>query len=269
MIIYKSPDEIARMRVAGRITSDAIKAMLEQVTPGMTTADLDAIAEGTIRDAGGIPSFLGYKGTYPATICASVNDEIVHGIPSATRVLKTGDVLSLDCGAIWEGFQGDSAVTVIVGDQPPSPEADKLVRVTEDALDAAVDAIRPGGRLSDIGATIQQVAEGAGFTLVREYGGHGIGRAMHEDPFIQNFGSPGRGPELKPGLVIAVEPMVMLGSHETKVQADGWTVVTADGSLAAHFEHTVAVTEDGHEILTSLGDRGRSPPGTAVRGRTE
>jgi methionyl aminopeptidase len=269
MIIYKSPDEIARMRVAGRITADAIKAMLDQVTPGMTTADLDAIAEGTIRDAGGIPSFLGYKGTYPATICASVNDEIVHGIPSATRVLKTGDVLSLDCGAIWEGFQGDSAVTVIVGDQPPSPEADKLVRVTEDALDAAVDAIRPGGRLSDIGATIQQVAEGAGFTLVREYGGHGIGRAMHEDPFIQNFGSPGRGPELKPGLVIAVEPMVMLGSHETKVQADGWTVVTADGTLAAQFEHTVAVTEDGHEILTSRAIEASRPPRTAVRGRTE
>ena len=251
MIIYKSPDEIAKMRVAGRITADAIQAMLERVAPGMTTADLDAIAEDSIRRAGAIPSFLDYKGTYPATICASVNDEIVHGIPSKTRVLKGGDVLSLDCGAIWDGFQGDSAVTVIVGDQPPSPEADKLVRVTEDALDAAIDAVRPGGRLSDIGAAIQQVAEGAGFTLVREYGGHGIGRAMHEDPFIQNFGSTGRGPELKPGLVIAVEPMVMLGSHETKVLADGWTVVTADGSLAAHFEHTIAVTDDGREILTS------------------
>jgi methionyl aminopeptidase len=253
VIIYKSPDEIAKMRVAGGITADAIQAMLEQVTPGMTTADLDAIAERAIRNAGGTPSFLNYKGTYPATICASVNDEIVHGIPSSARVLKTGDVLSLDCGAIWEGLQGDSAVTVIVGDQPSSPEADKLVRVTQDALDAAIDAIRPGGRLSDIGAAIQQVAEGAGFTLVREYGGHGIGRAMHEDPFIQNFGSPGRGPELKPGLVVAVEPMVMLGGHETRVLADGWTVVTADGSIAAHFEHTIAVTEDGHEVLTSRG----------------
>ena len=250
MIIYKSPDEIAKMRRAGRITADAILAMLERVAPGVTTADLDAIAERSIRDAGGTPSFLHYKGSYPATICASVNDEIVHGIPSRERVLKTGDVLSLDCGAIWDGFQGDSAVTVIVGDEPSTPEADKLVRVTEDALEAAIDVIRPGGRLSDIGAAIQQVAEGAGFALVREYGGHGIGRAMHEDPFIQNFGSPGRGPELKPGLVVAVEPMVMLGDHETRVLADGWTVVTADGSLAAHFEHTIAVTEDGHEVLT-------------------
>jgi methionyl aminopeptidase len=194
MIIYKSPDEIAKMRRAGRITGDAIVAMLEKVAPGITTADLDAIAERSIRDAGGTPSFLHYKGSYPATICASVNDEIVHGIPSRQRVLKTGDVISLDCGAIWEGFQGDSAVTVIVGEEPTSPEADKLVRVTEDALEAAIETIRPGGRLSDIGAAIEQVAEGAGFSLVREYGGHGIGRAMHEDPFIQNFGSPGRGP---------------------------------------------------------------------------
>lgn len=250
MIIYKSSEEIAKMRRAGRITADAIQAMLDRIEPGMTTADLDAIAEGTIRAAGGTPSFLGYKGTYPATICASINDEIVHGIPSPKRVLKAGDVVSLDCGAIWEGFQGDSAVTVIVGDDAPSPEVDKLVRVTQDALDAAIDVIRPGGRLSDIGAAIQQVAEGAGFTLVREYGGHGIGRDMHEDPFIQNFGTPGRGPELKPGLVVAVEPMVMLGSHETQVLADGWTVVTADGSLAAHFEHTIAVTDDGREVLT-------------------
>jgi len=251
VIIYKSPEEIAKMRRAGRITADALLAMLERVAPGMTTADLDAIAERTIRDAGGTPSFLHYKGSYPATICASVNDEIVHGIPSRERVLKIGDVLSLDCGAIWDGFQGDSAVTVIVGDEPSTPEADKLVRVTEDALEAAIDVIRPGGRLSDIGAAIQQVAEGAGFALVREYGGHGIGRAMHEDPFIQNFGAPGRGPELKPGLVVAVEPMVLLGDHETRVLADGWTVVTADGSLAAHFEHTIAVTEDGHEVLTA------------------
>lgn len=255
MIIYKSADEIAKMRSAGRITAGAIQAMLDIVAPGVTTRDLDGIAEGHIRSEGATPSFLGYGGArgappFPGTICASVNDEIVHGIPSSKRVLRRGDLLSLDCGAIWEGFQGDSAVTVIVGDEPPSPEAEKLVRVTQDALDAAIDVIRPGGRLSDIGAAIQHVAEGAGFTLVREYGGHGIGRAMHEDPFIQNFGSPGRGPELKPGLVIAVEPMVMLGGHETRVLADDWTVVTADGSLAAHFEHTIAVTEDGNEVLT-------------------
>jgi methionyl aminopeptidase len=256
VIIYKSPDEIAKMRRAGQITAGAIQAMLDAVTPGTTTYDLDQIAERHIRSNDAIPSFLGYGGArgvtpFPGTICASINEEIVHGIPSPKRVLKTGDVLSLDCGAIWEGFQGDSAITVIVGGVPPSPEAEKLLRVTEDALDAAIAVIRPGGRLSDIGAAIQQVAEGAGFTLVREYGGHGIGRAMHEDPFIQNFGSPGRGPELKPGLVIAVEPMVMLGSHETRVLADEWTVVTEDGSLAAHFEHTIAVTESGPEVLTA------------------
>ncbi len=254
MIIYKTPDEIDKMRRAGRITARAIEAMLEHVAPGVTTADLDAVAERSIRDQGAAPSFLHYKGTYPATICASVNEEIVHGIPSKKRALRTGDVLSLDCGAIWDGFQGDSAVTVIVGGEPPTPEAEKLVRVTEDALDAAIQAIRPGGRLSDIGSAIQQVVEGAGFTLVREYGGHGIGRAMHEDPFIQNFGKPGRGPELKPGLVIAVEPMAMLGGYETRVLPDGWTVVTADGSLAAHFEHTIAVTGDGPEVLTIRGD---------------
>ena len=256
MIIYKSADEIAKMREAGRITAEAIQAMLEAIVPGVSTGELDEIAERHIRAEGGAPSFLGYGGSrnappFPGTICASVNDEIVHGIPSRSRILNTGDVLSLDCGAVWDGFQGDSAVTVIVGDEAPSPEAEKLVRVTQEALDAAIGVVRPGGRLSDIGAVIQQVAEGAGFTLVREYGGHGIGRAMHEDPFIQNFGAPGRGPEMKPGLVIAVEPMVMLGSHETRVMPDEWTVVTADGSLAAHFEHTIAVTADGHEVLTA------------------
>ncbi len=256
MIIYKTSDEIAKMRTAGRITGEAIKAMLDAVAPGVSTYDLDQIAERHIRSEGGTPSFLGYGGSrnappFPGTICASIDDEIVHGIPSRTRILKTGDVLSLDCGAIWDGFQGDSAVTVIVGGEAPSPDAEKLVRVTEEALDAAIGVIRPGGRLSDIGAAIQQVAEGAGFTLVREYGGHGIGRAMHEDPFIQNFGEPGRGPELKPGLVIAVEPMVMIGSHETRLMPDEWTVVTDDGSLAAHFEHTIAVTPNGHEVLTA------------------
>jgi methionyl aminopeptidase len=255
MIIYKSPEEIDKMRRAGAITATALEAMMQRVAAGVTTADLDSIAERVIRGAGAAPSFLGYgaphRTPFPGTICASINDEIVHGIPSSKRVLQAGDILSLDCGAIYDGFQGDSAVTVIVGGQAPTPEAEKLVRATEEALEAAIAVIRPGGRLSDIGAAIQQVAEGAGFTLVREYGGHGIGRAMHEDPFIQNFGAPGRGPELKPGLVVAVEPMVMLGSHETRVLADGWTVATADGSLAAHFEHTIAVTPDGHEVLTA------------------
>jgi methionyl aminopeptidase len=261
MIIRKSKEEIDLMRRAGRITAGAIEAALAEVTPGATTADLDAAAERFIRAEGAEPSFLGYGGPrgqppFIGTICASIDDEIVHGIPSAKRVLKTGDVLSIDCGAIWKGFQGDSAVTVIVGGESRSMEAEKLVRVTEEALVAAIEVIRPGARLSDIGAAIQQVVEGAGFSLVREYGGHGIGRAMHEDPFIQNFGQPGHGPELKPGLVIAVEPMAMLGSHETRVLPDEWTVATADGSLAAHFEHTIAVTERGNEVLTDRAARG-------------
>ena len=251
MIIYKSPDEIAKMRRAGRITADAILAMLERVAPGVTTADLDAIAERYIRDAGGTPSFLDYKGSYPGHDLRvdQRRDRARH--PVARARAQDGDVLSLDFGAIWEGFHGDSAVTVIVGDEPSTPEAEKLVRVTEDALEAGDRVIRPGGRLSDIGAAVQQVAEGAGFAVVREYVGHGIGRAMHEDPQIPNYGAPGRGPELKPGLVVAVEPMVILGDRETRVLADDWTVVTADGSLSAHFEHTIAVTEDGREVLTA------------------
>jgi methionyl aminopeptidase len=249
MIIRKSASELERMRRAGRITAGAIDAMLAAVAPGATTADLDRVAASYIAERGATPSFLGYRG-FPATICASVNDEIVHGIPSAERVLREGDVLSLDCGAIWEGFQGDSAVTLFVGG-PPSPEAEFLVKTTESALDVAIATLRPGGRLSDIGHAIEEAADAVGLGIVREYGGHGIGRAMHEDPFIQNWGPPGRGPALKPGLVVAIEPMLTLGGDETRLQPDGWTVVTADGSIAAHFEHTIAVTEDGHEVLTT------------------
>ncbi len=198
-----------------------------------------------------MPSFKGYKGTYPATICASIDDEIVHGIPSKDRVLTEGQVLSLDFGAIWDGFHGDSAVTVFVGERPPSEEAARLVKTTEACLDAGIAAAQPGGRLSDIGHAVESVADAAGFGIVREYGGHGIGRSMHEDPFISNFGKAGRGPDLRPGLVIAIEPMLTLAGEDTRALADGWTVVTADGSLAAHFEHTVAITEDGPEILTA------------------
>ena len=195
-----------------------------------------------MQDRGRVP--------FPASICTSINQEIVHGIPSAERTVAEGDLLKLDFGAIWEGFHGDSAVTVIVG-EPASAEADKLVRVTEEALEAGISQIRPGGRLSDIGAAVEQVARGAGFEVVREYVGHGIGRNMHEDPQIPNYGRPGRGPVLKPGLVVAVEPMVNAGGWETSLLPDGWTVVTEDGSLSAHFEHTIAVTEDGHEVLTA------------------
>jgi len=249
VIIYKSPDEVDKMRKAGRIVAGTIQRVLAAVRPGVTTADLDRVAEAYIVEAGAVPSFKGYKG-FPASICVSIDNEIVHGIPSPKRVVKEGSLLSLDFGAIWEGFHGDSAVTVIVG-EPPSSEVEKLVRVTEEALSAGIAQIRPGGRLSDISNAVQQVAEGAGFQVVREYVGHGIGRSMHEDPQIPNYGPPGRGPELKPGLVIAVEPMVNLGGWETRVLADDWTVVTADGSLSAHFEHTIAITEDGHEVLTA------------------
>lgn len=250
MIIYKSPEEIDKMRKAGRIVAGTIDRVLAAVGPGVTTAQLDEVAEAYILEQRATPSFKWYRGTFPASICTSLNDEIVHGIPSTKRVVREGDVLSLDFGAIWDGFHADSAVTIVVGD-PRSPDAEKLVRVTEEALEAGISQIRPGGRLSDIGAAVQQVAEGAGFSVVREYVGHGIGRALHEDPQIANYGDPGRGPVLKPGLVVAVEPMVNVGSWETRVLADDWTVVTEDGSLSAHFEHTIAVTEDGHEVLTA------------------
>ena len=248
MIIYKSPQEVDNMRTAGRIVAGTIDRVLAAVRPGISTADLDRVAEEEIGRQAAIPSFKGYKG-FPGSICASLNDEVVHGIPSPKRILKAGDVLSLDFGAIWEGYHADSAVTVFVG-EPPSAEAEKLVRVTEEALEAAISQVRPGGHLSDVSHAVEQVVEGAGFSVVREYVGHGIGRSLHEDPQIPNYGPPGRGPELRPGLVLAVEPMVTMGDWPTRVLADDWTVVTADGSLAAHFEHTIAVTDDGHEVLT-------------------
>jgi methionyl aminopeptidase len=251
MIIYKSPAEIDKMRTSGKILAATIERVLAKVRVGVTTAELDEIADTSIRSQGATPSFLGYgHPPFPASICASINEEIVHGIPSPDRSVKDGDLLKLDFGAIWEGFHSDSAVTVIVGDAR-SADAEKLVRVTEDALEAGISQVKAGGRLSDIGAAVQQVAEGAGFSVVREYVGHGIGRSMHEDPQIPNYGEPGRGPQLKPGLVVAVEPMVNVGGWETRILADDWTVVTADGALSAHFEHTIAVTEDGPEVLTA------------------
>jgi methionyl aminopeptidase len=256
VIVYKSPADLDKMRRAGRIVAGTIDRVVAAVRPKVSTAELDAVAEAYIREQGAIPSFKGYgaergRAPFPASICTSINEEIVHGIPSR-RTVAEGDLLKLDFGAIWEGFHGDSAVTVIVGD-PPSAEADKLVRVTEEALEAGISQIKPGGRLSDIGAAVEQVSRGAGFEVVREYVGHGIGRELHEDPQIPNYGRAGRGPVLKPGLVVAVEPMVNVGGWETRVLPDGWTVVTEDGSLSAHFEHTIAVTEDGHEILTARG----------------
>ncbi|HEV8622648.1 MAG TPA: type I methionyl aminopeptidase [Actinomycetota bacterium] len=251
MIILKSPDEVAKMRVAGSIVAETIDTVLAAVGPGVSTADLDEVAEVFIRERKATPSFKGYRG-FPASICASLNEEVVHGIPSPKRILKEGDVLSLDFGAIWDGYHADSAITVFVA-EPLSAEAEKLVRVTEEALEAGISQIRPGGRLSDISHAVQQVVEGAGYSVVREYVGHGIGRSLHEDPQIPNYGLPGRGPELRPGLVVAIEPMVTMGDWKTRVLADDWTVVTADRSLAAHFEHTIAVTEDGREVLTARG----------------
>ena len=239
------------MRRAGRIVAGTISAVLDAVRPGATTADLDEVAESYIREQHATPSFMGYRGTYPATICASIDDEIVHGIPSPARTLEEGQLLSLDFGAIWDGFHADSAVSVFVGGVAPSEESARLMKTTEEALYAGIGAVQPGGRLSDIGHAIESVAESAGLGIVREYGGHGIGRSLHEDPFIQNFGRAGRGPDLRPGLVLAIEPMLMLGGERTRVLNDEWTVVTADGSLAAHFEHTVAVTEHGPEVLTA------------------
>ncbi|HEV3474253.1 MAG TPA: type I methionyl aminopeptidase [Actinomycetota bacterium] len=247
MIILKSLEEIEKMRRAGRIVAETREKVAAAVRPGVTTADLDRIGDDHIRRSGGVPNFKGYRG-FPASICTSVNDEIVHGIPGK-RALEEGDLVSLDFGAIWEGYHADSAISLFCG-EPPSAEAEKLVRVTEEALEAGISQVRAGKRLSDIGHAVQQVVEGAGFSVVREYVGHGIGQSLHEDPQIPNFGAPGRGPELRPGMVLAVEPMVNLGGWETRVLEDAWTVVTADGSLSAHFEHTIAITDGDPDILT-------------------
>ena len=249
MIILKSPDEIDRMRQAGRIVALTIDELVASVRPGRTTADLDALAESFIRDCGAVPSFKGYRG-FPGTICTSLNNEVVHGIPSPKRTLAPGDVLKLDVGAVWDGYHADSAVSVFVAGAP-SEEAEKLVRVTEESLEAGIAALRLGSRLSDVGHAVQQVAEGAGFSCVREYAGHGVGRALHEDPQVPNYGEPGRGPMVKLGLVVAIEPMLNVGTWRTRVLRDRWTVVTADASLSSHFEHTIAVTEHGTEVLTA------------------
>jgi methionyl aminopeptidase len=248
MIIFKSTEEIDRMRRAGRIVASTIDRLLETVKPGVTTADLDKLAEKIIRVEGAVPSFKGYRG-FPATICTSLNEQVVHGIPGWRR-LDAGDVVSLDVGAIWEGYHADSAVTVLA-DGVPSDVAERLVRVTEASLDAGIAMLQPGLRLGDVGAAVQRVVEAAGFNVVREYAGHGVGRALHEDPQVPNYGDPGRGLLIKPGMVLAIEPMVNVGDWRTRVLADKWTVVTADGSLSAHFEHTIAVTDDGPEVLTA------------------
>ncbi len=247
MIERKSQAEVDVMRRAGRVVGETLAVVREHVRPGVTTKELDEIAELEIRARGAIPSFKGYRG-FPGSLCTSLNNEIVHGIPGGATI-REGDLVKIDCGAIVDGFHGDSAITLIVGGV--SSEVAKLVETTERALQAAIAEARPGNRSGDIGAAVQTIAEGAGFSVVREYTGHGIGRSLHEDPPIPNHGKPGRGVPIEPGLVIAIEPMVNLGSHETRLLGDGWTVVTADGSLSAHFEHTIAVTDEGPVVLTA------------------
>ena len=252
-IELKSPGELDAMRAAGGLVAGTLAAVIELARPGVSTKELDALAEQTIRDAGAVPSFLGYHG-YPASICASVNEQIVHGIPSASQVLADGDLVSVDCGAILDGWHGDAAVTILVGSVSDADRA--LSAACEAALHAGIAAVRPGDRLSDISYAVQTASEEAGkrdgvnYGIVAEYGGHGIGTSMHMDPFLPNFGDPGQGPRLVPGMALAVEPMLTAGDPETREMEDGWTVVTADGSRAVHWEHTVAITEDGPRVLT-------------------
>ena len=234
------------MRKAGQVVAEMHERIRAELRPGLTTLDLDAIGRDVIERRGARSNFLGYHG-FPAVICASPNDVIVHGIPDG-RVLEDGDIVSIDCGAIVAGYHGDAAFTTGVG--AISSEAEKLIRVTEEALAAGISHLVDGGRLSDVGHAVQTVAEGAGFSVVREYVGHGIGTAMHEPPDVPNHGAPGRGQRLRPGHVFAVEPMVNMGGPATRTLADGWSVVTADGSWSAHAEHTIAVTPDGPEIFT-------------------
>jgi methionyl aminopeptidase len=248
MIIRKSPQEIDRMRRAGRLVGHTLTVVSEAAQPGVSLLELDKLAKRTIREAGAVPSFLGYHG-FPATLCLSPNDVVVHGIPSA-YLLREGDVLSIDCGAIVEGYHGDAAVTVPIGRVDEA--AARLIATTERAMWAGIAQVRAGNRLSDIGHAVERVATVAGYGVVREYVGHGIGTAMHEEPQVPNYGRPGRGVRLDVGLALAIEPMLNEGGPDTEVLDDGWTVVTRDGSRSAHFEHTVAITAAGPEVLTLL-----------------
>jgi methionyl aminopeptidase len=246
VIVCKSPAEIERMREANALVADVLAQLAGTVKPGVTTQDLDVLAERLVRAAGAEPAFKGYRG-YPATLCASVNEQVVHGIPSLRKLVE-GDIISLDMGVKLNGFYGDSAVTVPVGGV--SEDAQRLLRVTQEALDRGIGQVRVGGRISDIGHAIQQHVESHGFSVVREFVGHGIGASLHEEPQIANYGEPGRGPRMAEGMVLAIEPMVNIGRPNVRVLSDGWTAVTRDNSLSAHFEHTVAVTKEGPVILT-------------------
>jgi methionyl aminopeptidase len=246
VIVCKSPAEIEKMRAANQVVARILEELAAMVAPGVSTADLDAAAEARVRAAGAEPAFKGYRG-YPATLCASVNEQVIHGIPSKTP-MKSGDIVSLDMGVKLNGYYGDSAVTVPVG--TVGEDVTRLLRVTQEALEKGIAQVKVGGRISDIGHAIQAHVESNGFSVVREFVGHGIGASLHEEPQIANYGEPGRGPRLAEGMTLAIEPMVNMGKPAVKVLADGWTAVTRDGSLSAHFEHTVAVTKDGPLVLT-------------------
>ncbi len=255
MVIRKSRSEIEKMRRAGLIVGQTLRDLRKMIEPGITTLELDAYAEKKIRMAGAYPTFKGYRG-FPASICASVNDEVVHGIPS-DRKLRDGDIIKLDCGATLDGFVGDAAISVGVG--KISPELERLIESTRESLFRAVEKMIPGNRLYDVSYAVQEYVEERGFSVVREFCGHGIGQHMHEDPQVPNYGRPGTGPKLKEGWVLAIEPMVNAGTYEVKILSDGWTVKTKDGRASSHFEHTIAVTEDGPIVLTALEDGSLQP----------
>ena len=255
MIIGKSKRELDKMRASGQLVGQVLAHLRTLVEPGITTMEVDRAAEKMIRDGGALPTFKGYNG-FPYSICASVNEQIVHGFPSNYK-LKEGDIFSIDVGVTLEGFVGDTATTVPVG--KVSEDRLKLIRVTEECLERAIEQCRAGRHLGDIGWAVQEHAEANGYSVVRDYVGHGIGRRMHEDPQIPNYGRPGLGPKIKSGYVFAVEPMVNLGTHHTKVLSDGWTVITVDGRPSAHVEHTIAITDDGPEVLTLVREASAAP----------
>lgn len=254
MIIRKSAQELDQMARAGTIVAETLSLLGEHVRPGTTTAELNNVADEFIRSQGGVPTFLGYRGPYPypASICTSPNEVVVHGIPGE-YALREGDVLSVDVGVTLDGYVADSAYTFPVGEI--TPDAERLLEVGKAALEAGIQQAKAGGKLTDISHAVQRVTEEAGFSVVRSLVGHGVGRDMHEDPQIPNYGEPGRGPTLAPGMTLAIEPMITAGRHEVVVREDKWTIATADGSLSAHFEHTVAVTEEGPRILTAAAVR--------------
>jgi methionyl aminopeptidase len=247
-IMIKSRQEIEKMRRSGQAVRQVLDLVRSLVKPGATTMDLEVAAERMMAELGAVPAFKGYHG-YPCVLCTSVNNEVVHGIPSRSRVLREGDIVSVDCGVLLDGYYGDSAITIAVGERVQN-KARKLLEITEASLEKAISEVKVGATLGDIGAAVQQHVEAVGFNVVRDFVGHGIGREMHEEPQIPNYGQRGRGTVLKAGMVLAIEPMVNTGAADVKVLEDGWTAVTVDGSLSAHFEHTVAVTEDGPLVLT-------------------